>query len=321
MTALIRASDFSFFPGVFLAGAPRCGSTSISKFLSRHPQVCFSRPKEVFYFSHVTDDALSRIRQEYLDRYFPHYDPERHLILAEGSVSYLYEPEVIERIVSIQPEARFIVAVRNPIDMLRSYHYRLLFLLEEDQPDFAKAWELQDARARGERIPRLCRDPRRLLYREVGSFGKHISRLIEIVGADRCHIVVQDDLKERPQEVSRGLLSFVGVDDDIDSVAFEDGRSDFPHRMRSKTYRWRWLQALLYKPPAIVFKAAERGEIRRGVRPFGLKQLHKRLVKFNRIKRSPEPFPPELRARLREAFAEDTQLLAAILGRDLSHWE
>lgn len=321
MAAVIRASDFPFFPSVFLAGAPRCGSTSISKFLSRHPQICFSRPKEVFYFSHVTDDGLSRIRQEYLDRYFPHYDPKQHTVLAEGSVSYLYEPDVIERIVSIQPEARFIVAVRNPIDMLRSYHYRLLFLLEEDQPDFAKAWELQDARARGERIPRLCRDPRRLLYQEVGSFGKHIERLIEITGRARCHIVVQDDLKDRPREVSQALLRFVGVDDDIDTVAFEDGRSDFPHRMRSKTYRWRWLQALLYKPPAAVFKAAERSEIKRGVRPSGLKQFHKRLVKFNRIKRSPDPFSPELRSRLQQAFVEDIQRLGAIIGRDLSHWE
>lgn len=320
MAPLVRASDFPFFPSVFLAGAPRCGSTSISKFLSRHPQVCFSRPKEVFYFSHVTDESLSRIRQEYLDRYFPHYDPKQHLVLAEGSVSYLYEPGVIARILSIQPEARFIVAVRNPIDMLRSYHYRLLFLLEEDEPDFAAAWDLQDARARGERIPRLCRDPRRLLYREVGSLGKHTARLLEIVGPERCHIVVQDDLMDRPREVSRDLLRFVGVDDDIDTVAFEDGRSDFPHRMRSKTYRWRWLQALLYKPPAVVFKAAERSEIRRGVRPFGLKQLHKRLVKFNRVKRSAEPFSPELRARLRAAFAEDIERLGAILGRDLSKW-
>jgi hypothetical protein len=320
MAPLVRASDFPFFPSVFLAGAPRCGSTSISKFLSRHPQVCFSRPKEVFYFSHVTDESLARIREEYLDRYFPHYDPTQHLVLAEGSVSYLYEPEVIERIVSIQPEARFIVAVRNPIDMLRSYHYRLLFLLEEDQQDFAKAWELQAARAQGKRVPRLCRDPRRLLYQEVGSFGKHIARLLEMVGPERCHIVVQDDLKSRPHEVSRELLRFVGVDDDIDAVAFEDGRSEFPHRMRSKTYRWRWLQALLYKPPAVVFKAAERSEIKRGVRPFGLKSLHKRLVKFNRVKQAPAPFSPELRALLREAFAEDIQRLGTILNRDLSHW-
>jgi hypothetical protein len=320
MASSVHASDFPFFPRVFLAGAPRCGSTSISKFLSRHPQVCFSRPKEVYYFSHVTDAALSSIRQQYLDRYFPHYDPERHLVLAEGSVSYLYEPEVIERILSIQPEARFIVAVRNPIDMLRSYHFRLLFLLEEDRKDFEEAWNLQQARARGERVPRSCRDPRRLLYREVASFGKHIARLLEIVGPERCHIVVHDDLNSRPREVSRELLRFVGVEDDMDVIEFEDGRSELPHRMRSKSYRWRWLQTLLYKPPAAVFKAAQRSEIKRGVRPYGLKRLHKRLVKFNRVRQAPEPFSPELRAMLRGVFAEDIRRLEAILDRDLGHW-
>jgi hypothetical protein len=318
---LIRAGDFPYFPRIFLAGAPRCGSTSISKFLSRHPQVCFSRPKEVFYFNHLTDESLPRIREEYLDRYFSHFDPNQHLVLGEGSVSYLYQPEVIERIVSMQPEARFILAVRNPIDMLRSYHHRLLFLLEEDQPDFARAWELQDERARGERVPRMCGDPKRLLYREVASFGKHIERLVEIVGRERCHIVVQDDIKDRAHEVSRDLLRFVGVEDDIDAVEFEEGRSQFPHRMQSKSYRWRWLQTLLYKPPVALFKAAERNEIKRGVRPFGLKRLHKRLVKFNRVMQAPESFSPQLRARLRDAFAEDIDKLGAILERDLSHWK
>jgi len=315
-----RANDFPFFPRIFLAGAPRCGSTSISKFLSRHPQVCFSRPKEVFYFNHVTDESLPRIREEYLERYFSHYDPEQHRVLAEGSVSYLYEPDVIERILAIQPEARFIVAVRNPIDMLRSYHFRLVFLLEEDREDFVEAWNLQEARARGEQVPRLCRDPRRLLYQEVASFGKHIGRMLEIVGPERCHVVVHDDLSSRPREVSRQLLRFVGVDEDIDAIGFEDGRSEFPHRMRSKTYRWRWLQRLLYKPPPAVFRAAERREIERGVRPFGLKRLHKRLVKFNRIERAPDAFSAETRGMLREAFADDVRKLEQILERDLSHW-
>ena len=39
------------FPDFFLVGAPRCGTTSLSRYLAANPQVCFSRPKEPHYFA------------------------------------------------------------------------------------------------------------------------------------------------------------------------------------------------------------------------------------------------------------------------------
>ena len=39
------------FPDFFVVGAPRCGTTAISKYLSDNPNICFSRPKEPHFFS------------------------------------------------------------------------------------------------------------------------------------------------------------------------------------------------------------------------------------------------------------------------------
>ena len=33
-------------PEFFIIGAPKCGTTSLSIYLSQHPEVCFSEPKE-----------------------------------------------------------------------------------------------------------------------------------------------------------------------------------------------------------------------------------------------------------------------------------
>jgi len=319
MEQRIKAADFPFFPRVFLVGAPRCGTTSISKSLARHPQICFSRPKELNYFTHAQLDSPAKLQQEYLDRYFAHCDPQTHCLLGEGSVTYLYDPDAIRRILSVQPEARFVVAVRNPIDMLRSYHFRLLFLLEEDEANFERAWKLQEARLRGEHIPKRCSDPRRLRYRDVASLGSLVERLIDLAGRDRCHVVVNEDLKASPLETYRELLRFAGVDDGMATLSAA-GLTRFPHRLKSRSYRWRWLQTLLYKPPAAVFKAVDRGEINRGVRPFRLKQLHKRLLGLNLVQREPPPFSPELRAMLHEAFADDIRKLERTLGRSFAHW-
>jgi hypothetical protein len=317
MTETPRADQLPFFPRFFVAGAPRCGTTSISKYLSWHPEICFSRPKEVHYFNRDPDLSVDALRRNYLERYFSHFDAARHRVAGEGSVSYLYDPDAIRRILAIQPEARFIVAVRNPIDMLRSYHGRMLFLLDEDQADVATAWDLQDTRRRGKQVPRLCADPRRLYYREVVSLGKHLGRLFEVAGREHCRVIVAEDLRRNPAAEYQGLLRFVGVSDDLTAVG---GGRGFPQGHRSKSYRWRWLHRILYKPPKIVFQSAERGELSRGVRPSRIKRLHKRLVRFNRVKGELPPLPPQLRTRLRAELEDDIRLLGELLGRDLSHW-
>jgi hypothetical protein len=317
----VRASDLPFFPDFFLAGAPRCGTTSISKVLARHPQICFSRPKEVNYFIDATPERLASLQVSYLDRYFPHHDASRHLAVGEGSVSYLYYPDALGLILELAPGARFLVALRNPIDMLRSYHLRMLYLLEEDEVDFERAWDLQETRLRGERIPRRCGDPRRLLYGEVGSLGKHVQKLLALAGKEQCFLVLSEDLKARPHEVYPEMLRFLGVSDRLDFLRKSDGEIRFPRRLRSRGYRWRWLQTLLYKPPQRLFGEAKRREIRRGVRPSALRELHRRLLRLNRRDVDPAPLSPGTRARLRQALDADIQTLEALLGRDLGHWQ
>lgn len=320
MTSEIRASDFPFFPSVFLIGAPRCGTTSISKLLSRHSEICFSRPKELNYFGQVPPEALGNIQRDYLDRYFSDFDPQQHRVVAEGSVTYLYDPHALSLIKSIQPNARFLVAVRNPVDMLRSYHFRLLYLLEEDETEFERAWDLQETRARGEHVPKRCSDPRRLQYQQVASLGLHVERLIDTVGRERCHIIVADEVRSDPVATCLRLLEFCGVSNDLEKLPRIREHDPFPHRHKSRTYRWRWLQQILYKPPRALFKAAVRAEVGRGVRPLSLKQFHKRLAELNLVKGDAPRFSPALKERLLQTFDDDIRKLEEILGRDLPAW-
>ena len=73
------------------------------------------------------------------------------------------------------------------MEMVYSYHYRLLYMLEEDEVDFHKAWDLQGARAQGKYLPRLCRNPSMLQYAEVGRFGKYVEQLYPSGRAGKVH--------------------------------------------------------------------------------------------------------------------------------------
>ena len=69
---------------------------------------------------------------------------------------------------------------------------------------------MQDGRARGENIPPLCRDPRMLQYGEVGQFSMHLQRVFDIVGRDRCLVLLFEDLLNAPRETYLNLLDFDG---------------------------------------------------------------------------------------------------------------
>jgi hypothetical protein len=303
------------FPDFFLIGAPRCGTTALSRYLSRNPQICFSRPKEPHYFTpldHTPD--LDELKRAYLDLCFAHRTPQ-HQAVGEGSVSYLYMPGVIERILHFNPDARFIVIVRNPLSMLPSYHLRMQFLLQEDEADFAKAWSLEAARANGENIPKRCLDPRLLLYSENAKFGAQIQRLFDVAGRERTHVVVFDDLANDTLGTYRKLLEFLHVDD--------DGQEDFERRFESVMYRYRWLQQLLFVPATRGGKVVD--TLQRSARkynPDGSKRtsLLKRMTRLNKIKKSPAPLTPQMADTVREALRADVRHLSSLIDRDLSHW-
>lgn len=302
------------FPDFFLVGAPRCGTTALSRYLADNPQVCFSRPKEPHYFALLApDSSLADLETAYLSRHFAHHHAG-HRAIGEGSVSYLYSPHAIERILAVNPDARFIAMLRNPLEMLPSYHLRMLFILCEDVEDFAAAWRLQDARARGEHVPRHCIDARLLLYREVARYGVRIERLYRVAGRERCHVVVFDDLARDPAAVYREVLKFIGVDD--------DGRTTFKRRFPSRIYRYRWLQELLYSVRSRRAHAVDTlqrmARVNKG--PGRRKSLVKRLARWNRIERRPAPLDADMKTALRAALADDVATLSDLLARDLRHW-
>ncbi len=54
-------SERMITPNLFIAGAPKCGTSSLYFWLSDHPEVCASTPKEPFYF---IDKGYSEFKKE-----------------------------------------------------------------------------------------------------------------------------------------------------------------------------------------------------------------------------------------------------------------
>lgn len=288
-------------PNFFILGAPKCGTTSLATWLAQHPQIYLSPVKEPFFF----DTDLRRWRRLSLSRYEELFvsASSSHVAVGEASTTYLYSRDAVPQILTYASDPKFIVCLRNPIEMAQSFHQDRYFDLEEVHASFEEAWSLQDARRAGQHIPPRCIEPTNLLYTDRCLLGLQVERLLSRVCRSRVLFLLLEDMQNNPGEEYRRVLHFLGASD--------DGRHDFPVLNKSKNRKSLLLQQLTFA----LFQVKMHWRITN--RTFGFGPF---LDKWNRRDHPRHPISDEMRKELQACFREDILKLGALLNRDLRHW-
>jgi len=218
-----RNKSHSFFlePNLFIIGAPRCGTTALSKYLSEHPNIFFFFFKELNFFNADFNRSSGRYLSysEYLKAFFR--ITRNYKIVAEGSIFYLYSKVAVPNILKKNPSAKFLIMLRNPIEVAFSLHQKCLFWGFENEKDFSRAWALQKERRKGNKLPLFCKNPELLQYGEICKFGEQLARFYKTgVNRKNVFIVIYEDFKNNPKKVWEQIMAFLELED--------DGREDFP---------------------------------------------------------------------------------------------
>ena len=111
-------------PHFVIVGAPKCGTTSLYRYLQQHPRVFMPENKEPRFFCDYPvasfefgtkqfHPSIVTAPDEYLGLFC---DAPPGAILGEASTDYLSCPGVAERLHAWNPEAKIIVMLRDPID-------------------------------------------------------------------------------------------------------------------------------------------------------------------------------------------------------------
>ena len=292
-------------PNFFIIGAPKCGTTSLGAWLSEHPEIYMSPVKEPHFYN--TDMKYVHVKswKEY-ERLFNSVT-DKHIAVGEASVWYLFSQVAVPRIERELSDVKYIVMIRNPVDMAYSLHEQLVVAGNEHIKDFMKAWHLSEERARGRFIGRWCRDPKILDYKSACLLGKQVGRLYENVPKERVLILLLDEIKTNPRKEYLKVLNFLSVPD--------DGRIEFPVFNAAKERKYLWLRYM------VMAAGRASGAMKKF---FGLSgrgtglliSIDKRNIRY----RPRPPMPVEIREELVEYFREDLRLLSTLIDKDLSKW-
>lgn len=298
-------------PHFFIIGAPKCGTTALYTYLSGHRSIYMAqlngRKLEPQFFCTDFPGVAQLSGDEAYQALFEPAPPDS--VCGESSAWYLFSEVAVPKLVECVPDAKLIVMLRNPVDMAHSLHGQLVYSLREDVESFEEAWHLQDARRRGERLPRHHREASHLQYAEVCSFAPQLERLFRHVRPDNVKVILNEELAADPRSIYRSVLDFLGVPD--------DGRMDYPRVNESAAYRNRTVVRLIHRLPRAVdplLYGAKRTLNRAGARPLGL---------LKRLNARPQPrasLRPAFRQYLADFFESDIRNTERILARSLQVW-
>jgi len=299
-------------PNLFVIGAPKCGTTSLHRYLAQHPRISMSALKEPKYF--LTEGARPHHRGPGDERACRNYVVDRGAYEAlftyppgpgayagESTPYYLWDGAAAVRIRSLVPEARLVAVLREPT--LRAYsNWADLREQGREKLDFASAVAAEEERRRLDWEPFW-------LYRELGLYGEQLTRLFTVFPREQVLVLLAEDLSEAPDRGVDEVCAFLGLDPL--PAPLEDER----------------LNQTMYRPVNRKSRALERllehGQRARPLVPRPVRRLAREAVRRRlRSSATAGTHGSRLRHGFVDLFAEDRRVLDGLgLGLDTARWD
>lgn len=205
-------------PRVIVVGAQRCGTTTLYRVLSEHPDIV--RPtlsKGIFYF-----DINYASGPRWYRAHFPLAAVARRRVRGsepvafESSGYYSFHPLAPARIGEDLPGVKLVLMVRDPVE--RAYSaYKHEFARGFETESFERALDLEPERLAGE-VERMVADPsyesfdhRHHAYVTRGQYAEQIERLQRSVGAEQVYAMDADDFFADPAAEVASLFDWLGL--------------------------------------------------------------------------------------------------------------
>jgi len=288
----------------FIVGAPKSGTTALAHYLSQHPNVCFSNPKEPHFFADDFEKFKSvKNLYEYHDLFI-----DTGKLWGEGSVWYYYSDTAIENIMNYNPQAKIIFMMRNPLEMVVSMHNQALFTLDETIENFEEAWRKIPERKQGKSIPFSCRNKKILFYDEIGKYDFYLKKIYQYVNKDKVKVILFDEFKKNNLGIYKEILNFLELP--------YDGKKNFEKVNEAHMYKNKYLKYLIKYGSYFGKEVKKRLGIKRNFKVFEtLNEINKKRIDKKK------DLSDEMKQLLWENYKGTIENLEIMLNKDLSFWK
>ena len=206
-------------PDFVVIGTQKGGTSFFYSLLTEHPLVRRAAAKELHFFDNKFAEGVGWYRRCFSEG--EHVDGHR-TITGEASPSYLFDPQVPERMARIVPDARLIALLRNPVDRAYS-HYQMEVRRGKETRSFEEATEEEMTSAEGEGNTVDVR----YAYLTRGLYAEQLERFSFFANRDRLLVVKSENLFTRRLEVLDRVLTFLGLPPFESTLALPAGMATY----------------------------------------------------------------------------------------------
>jgi hypothetical protein len=185
-----------------IGGTQKGGTSALDSFLRQHPEICMPTSRKELHFFDREDE--NRDYKEYHANFKP---KPQHRVIGEASPIYIYWETAPYRIWKYNPQMKWILALRNPVERAFSA-WNMETKRGKDKLTFADAIE---------REPERCREALPLQHRvysyvDRGFYAQQVRRLFNIFGKENVLVLLSEELRYEHQKTLRSVFEFLGVD-------------------------------------------------------------------------------------------------------------
>ena len=289
-------------PDFIIIGAAKSGTTTLYKYLCRHPQIFMSTPKEPDFFA---VDAHYAKGMEWYSSLFAQAKPGQ--ICGEASTTYSrwqQHPHAAARIAKALPNVKLIYIMRHPIDRAYSFYlHRLKGARHKPELAVLKTFEKTIAQQSE--------------FLDSSYYLEQIERYLQFFPRESFLFLLLEDLYQQPAATLKKILRFINADPNIDLI--QDGlvkankANDHPEWLVKKQ-----LMAPLKAIPGVgllskILPVEARDRAYSIVKKISYQKWQERQY-------VPPAMESATRDRLLNLYHQPNQELANFLNRDLSHW-
>lgn len=212
-------------PDFIIAGAQRCGTTSLFRALAKHPAMMSNvlDAKGVHYF----DTNYHQNPNWYFAHFPSQVERDNHTakvgqkaIVGESSPYYLYHPDGAKRMAETIPNAKIVVLLRNPVKRAISHHLHMVWEGHESVEDIDKALDLESERLAGIEQQLLAdrslvsRPHQHYSYLERGHYADQLERLYGHFDRENVLVMTTEKLVGDSKTSLATIQSFIGLEHD-----------------------------------------------------------------------------------------------------------
>lgn len=198
-----------------ILGVQKAGTSALAHFLAQHPHICVVDGKEAHVFDqpdfHQQTDKFTYAQKRY-NKKLPHYKGEA--LICDATPITLFNPTYLKACIDYNPNAYFIVILRDPVERAIS-HFSMSRSKGREKHNMLISFLIEPWRLRKEQQWSSWSGDsawRNHSYLARGEYKRQLTELENLISPDQLLVLSQNDLLQKHDASLRKIFKFLNVE-------------------------------------------------------------------------------------------------------------